>query len=109
MDRKSLVMQAQAQAPTVPKDEKTLAKKEDEGMALRAMTETRGWKMLYENFIKTRSSINRFLQTSTTQERHEIFGALSELNDLMSYVQAHITEGDESSKDLAALRKGRTI
>lgn len=106
MDRKSMLLQAESLKPTMPKDVNKLEEIATEGMAFRMMIETRGWKMLLEKFIKPRSSVNRFLQTKTTQERHEAWGALGELNELMSYIERHIKDGEDAARQVDAIKKG---
>ena len=91
------------------KDVKKLEEEAIEGLALRQMTETRGWKILLEKFIKPRNSVKRFLLTKTIQERNEAHGALSELDALMSFLEVHIKEGQGADAQLEALKKqGRT-
>ena len=105
MDRKSLLIQEDLGRPKVPKDPKTLENEASEGMALRMMIESRGWKVLLEKFINPRNSLQRFLQTKTIQERHEVHGALSELSALMSFINRHINDGKDSFEELETIKK----
>lgn len=105
MDRKSMLIQAEAQVPQMPKDVKKLEEDESEGIALKIMTETRGWRILLEKFMKPRYSLKRFLQSSTTQTRHEVWGALQELDDLMSFIDRHIKDGQSAQEQLKSMRK----
>lgn len=100
-----MLIQADSQRLTMPKDMKKLEEEATEGMALKMMVETKGWKILLERFIKPRSLVGRFLQTKTTQERHEMWGALGELNELMNFVERHIKDGQTASEQIEAIRK----
>jgi hypothetical protein len=106
MDRKTMLVQAETKRPTVTKDLKKLEEEAVEGMALKMMSETKGWKILLERFITPRSSLSRFLQTKTTQERHEVHGSLNELNELMNFLDRHIKDGKTASEQIESIRKG---
>lgn len=105
MDRKTLLIQADLERPKMPKDPKKLEDEASEGLALKQMTESRGWKLVLEKFIIPRNSTKRFLSTKTTKERDEAFGALAELNELLNFVNGHIKDGEDSWKELEAIKR----
>jgi len=105
MDRKEMLIQADSERPKVLRDPKKLELEASEGMALRAMSETRGWKILLEKFINQRNSLRRFLQTKTTKERDEVHGALTELDELLNFVNGHIRDGQSSWEELEAIKR----
>lgn len=104
-DRKDMLVQVDLQAPKMPKEAKKLEEESSEGFALKVMTESRGWKILLEKFIKPRSHVNRILAARTTQERHEACGAVAVLQDLTNFVEGHIKEGYSALSELETLRK----
>jgi len=106
MDRKDLLLQWEVPSePLIWQDEPNLADKTDKGAAYSLLKESRGWKLLLSEFITPRKSLDRFLKTKTTQERHEIWGALKELEELISHVEGRIKEGNDAAKQLRALYK----
>jgi hypothetical protein len=105
VDRKTLLVQADLERPKLPRDPKKLENEASEGLALKQMIETRGWKILLAEFIEKRNSIQRFLSTKTTKERDEAFGALTELNELLNFVSRHIKDGEDSWKELETIKR----
>jgi hypothetical protein len=106
MDRKSLLLQEDLKRPVMPQDPKKLEVEADEGLALRMMSDTRGWKLLLEKFIKPRSSVNRILQAKTALDRNEACGAVEELTELMNFVDRHIKDGQTAYEQREAMKKG---
>jgi hypothetical protein len=105
MDRKDMLIQADLQAPKVPKDAKKLDDEAVEGIALKQMSESRGWKVLMEKFIKPRSHISRILQAIDRKGRDEACGAVDELLALTNFVEGHIKDGYSALEQLEAIKK----
>jgi hypothetical protein len=103
-DRKDLLLQGETpEKPVFQRDESSLAEFTDKGTAYSILKESRGWKMLLNEFITPRKSLDRFLKTKTGQERHEVWGALKELDELISFIEGRIKEGNDAAKQLKAL------
>ena len=96
VERRELLMDVElAKADEVSK----LRFRVDEMHILKALTEMRGWKIVAD-YINKRLQIDRFLQTKTAQERSEVWGALTELTELASFLRKKITDGEEAAKAL---------
>jgi hypothetical protein len=100
-------MLLQAELPKRPEivNEAKLVSKVDEAAALAALRESRGWKMLYKNFIEPKISLDRLLQARGPFRRAEETGAVQELVRLLKYIDGLIEEGQEANMKLEALRK----
>jgi len=108
MDRKSLLIQAEATRPVMPTDPKKLEEEATEGMALKNMIEGRGWKYLLQKFIEPRRQVSRILQEKTQISRNEACGAVDELNKLIDFINRHIADGHIALEQIEAAKKGRS-
>lgn len=94
VSRRELLMDVEAaKADEVSK----LKSRMDEMHILKALTEMRGWKIVAD-YINRRLQIDRFLQTKTEKERSEVWGALTELTEFVSFLRKKITDGEEAGK-----------
>lgn len=105
MDRKDLIMQEETPPkPEILVSESKLAELSDEAVALIQMMDTRGWKLLHDKFIEPRSSRNRLLSAKTRLERDEVWSAVNELAELMSWIKGRIDQGQKAIKTLETLK-----
>ncbi len=96
MERRELLLDVEsAKVDEVSK----LKFKVDEMHILKALTEMRGWKIV-SDYLNKKLNLDRFLQTKTAQERHEAWGALTELNEFVSFLRKKIQEGEAAGNAL---------
>jgi len=103
MDRKSLLAQVDAQDKP-PLDEKKLVELVEEAAMLTSLKESRGWKLVYDQYIKSRISIDRYLSTKSRQQRDEVWGAMTDIDGLMKFIDGRITNGEKAAAQLEAIR-----
>lgn len=97
ISRRDLLMSAES----MKMDEETKLKmKVEEMYFLKAVMELKGWKEIVAPYINNKLSMDRFLQTTTAQQRNEVWGALTELNDFVSFLRKKIQEGEAAAKAL---------
>lgn len=78
-----------------------LRKQADEMYALKATLETRGWKTIIGEYLRTRLTLERFLQTKDAQSRHEVYGALKELQEFVNFIEGKIQDGEKAARLLS--------
>lgn len=105
LDRKDLVLREDVPKRPRVVNEVQLLKDVDEAAALAALVGTRGWKILLDNFIAPRMSIERLLRRQGPFRQAEERGSVRTLKELIEFVEGRITEGQKSNDDLEALRK----
>lgn len=96
VERRELLMDVES----VKADEiSKLKSKVDESYILKALIEMRGWKIVAD-YINKKLNMDRFLMTKTAQERHEVWGAMTELSEFVSFLRKKISDGEEAGKSL---------
>jgi len=98
MDRIDLVM---AENPVKTDGSAKLRNSADLMYAIKVTLDSRGWKTIIAPYLENRLNLDRFLQTKNTQERHEIHGALSELQDFINFLNRKIEDGEKAVLELS--------
>lgn len=93
MDRKDLLMEEEAKEPI---NKEKLAKDLDEGRALAGMKETRGWKILFEGFIKPNTEEDRLLE-APREELADIRAEMRVLRRLQKFIDTRITAANKAA------------
>jgi len=91
---KSRLEMVMADEATKVDDSAKLRQQADEFYALKVTLDSRGWKEIIGKYLANRLDLNRFLQTKTTQERHEMYGALNEVQEFISFLEQKLKDGE---------------
>jgi len=105
MDRRDLLLKEPPPKRQELVNEESLARDVDKAAAFEVMASSRGWKMLLEDFINPRISIDILLQKRGPFGHAETRGSVKALRMLLDYINGTIKEGQKAHETLEVLKK----
>ncbi len=105
MNRRDLLMKGEVPERPEVNSEPKLSDLVDKAAAFAAMCESRGWKMLYRDFIEPRISLDRIFRAKGPFKRAEEIASVRELDLLMRTIKGIIEDGQKANEKLEQLRK----
>jgi hypothetical protein len=97
MDRKELLMEAAERKPAV--DREVLSKQLDKGSALATMKDSRGYKILYEDFISKKIQESRFLGCAR-EDLEDTRAEIRVLREMLNFIDLSIKVANEAAEKL---------
>lgn len=96
MERRDLLLEEKTKKPI---DRDKLARDLDEGMALVNMMETRGWKILFEGFIKPNTEESKFLE-APREELADIRAEMRALKKLLKFIDTRVEKANDAASKI---------